>query len=215
MNKTQAVKLLQESYLAFKEGEKSNFSRIVNKLFQVNFISKRKIGDANDYLFILAFSETFEAFFTISDFSLNIERGEEVVYIRNENLFNHMRLRKTESLLILVIRILYQRKKDLITLDEDVEIFLHEIHNELTRIGYLDNKRITKDRLKPALSFLRNYNIIDYIDRGLHDDARIKIYPTILFITNLEGIKGVIDKLEGYLEGQTEGGFEDEEIDED
>jgi hypothetical protein len=220
MNKTQAVKLFQESYLAFKEGEKNNFSRIVNKLYQVNFITKRKIGDANDYRFILAFQETFQAFFTITDFGLYIDRGEEVVYIKNENLFNHMRLRKTESLLILVIRILYQRKKDLITLDEDVEIFLHEIHSELTRIGYLDNKRITKEKLRPALSFLKNYNIIDYIDRGLHDDARIKIYPSILFITDLDGIKGVINKLEGYLEGTDtteidEEGFLDEEIDED
>ena len=92
-------------------------------------------------------------------------------------------------------------KKDYVTLDENVEIFLHEIHEELSRIGYLDNKRITKDKLKPALSFLRGYNIIDYIDRGLHDDARIKIYPTILYVTNLDSIKEVVQKLEGYMEG--------------
>jgi len=134
-----------------------------------------------------------------------------VVYIENEQLFNHMRLRKTESILILILRILYQHKKDYVTLDEDVEIYLHEIHSELTRIGYLDHKRITKDRLKPALTFLRNYNIIDYIDRGLHDDARIKIYPTILYVTNYESIKEVVDKYEGY----TEGVKPDEETDED
>lgn len=123
-----------------------------------------------------------------------------------------MRLRKTESVLLLVIRIVYQRKKDYVTLDENVEIFLHEIHEELSRIGYLDNKRITKDKLKPALSFLRGYNIIDYIDRGLHDDARIKIYPTILYVTNLDSIKEVVQKLEGYMEG---GSDEGEETDED
>ena len=69
------------------------------------------------------------------------------------------------------------------------------------RIGYLDNKRITKDKLKPTLGFLRSYNLIDYIDRGLHDDARIKIYPTIIYVTNLESIKEVVDKLDGYMEG--------------
>lgn len=139
-------------------------------------------------------------------------RADEVVYIQNENYFNHMRLRKTESILMLVIRILYQRKKDLITLDENVEIYLSEIHDELSRIGYLDNKRITKDKLKPGLTFLRNYNLIDYIDKGLHDDARIKIYPTILYVTNLETIKDVIERLDSYIEG----GAEDfEETDED
>ena len=212
MNKSAALRQFSDEYGLLKEGEKSNFSRIVNKLFQVNFITKRKPGDTNDYRFIVAYKSAFESFFALSDFTLNIMREDEVVYIENDNYFNHMRLRKTESILILVIRILFQRKMDLITLDEDVEIYLHEIHSELTRIGYLDHKRITKDRLKPALTFLRNYNIIDYIDRGLHDDARIKIYPTILYVTNMESIKEIIQKLEGYVEG---GSDDDEETDED
>lgn len=212
MNKTAAAKQFNDEYINLKEGEKTIFSRIVNKLLQVNFITKKKPGDVNDYRFILAFKETFEAFFTLTDFVLFVKREDEVVYIQNENFYNHMRLRKTESILILVIRILYQRKKDFITLDENVEIFLNEIHAELTRIGYLDHKRITKDKLKPALSFLRNYNIIDYIDKGLHDDARIKIYPTILYVTNLESIKEIVNKLEGYMEGGAE---DNEETDED
>ncbi|MDI6453733.1 DUF4194 domain-containing protein [Peloplasma aerotolerans] len=212
MNKSAALRQFSDEYGLLKEGEKSNFSRIVNKLFQVNFITKRKPGDTNDYRFIVAYKAAFESFFALSDFTLNIMREDEVVYIENDNYFNHMRLRKTESILILVIRILYQRKMDLITLDEDVEIYLHEIHSELTRIGYLDHKRITKDKLKPALTFLRNYNIIDYIDRGLHDDARIKIYPTILYVTNMDSIKEIIQKLEGYVEG---GSDDDEETDED
>ena len=212
MNKAQALKQFNDEYGTLKEGEKAIFSRITNKLFQVNYITRKKPGDTNDYRFILSFKEAFEAFFALTDFTLNIKREDEVIFITNDNLFNHMRLRKTESVLILVIRIIYQRKKDYVTLDENVEIFLHEIHEELSRIGYLDNKRITKDKLKPALSFFRNYNIIDYIDRGLHDDARIKIYPTILYITNLESIKEVVQKLEGYLVG---GGDEGEETDED
>ncbi|MDY0295299.1 MAG: DUF4194 domain-containing protein [Acholeplasmataceae bacterium] len=212
MNKTQALKQFNEEYGVLKEGEKAIFSRITNKLLQVNYITKKKPGDTNDYRFILAFKETFEAFFELIDFQIQIQREDEVVCIQNQNLFNHMRLRKTESVLLLVIRIIYQRKKDYVTLDENVEIYLHEIHDELSRIGYLDNKRITKDKLKPALTFLRGYNIIDYIDKGLHDDARIKIYPTILYVTNLDSIKEVVQKLEGYMEGGSE---ENEETDED
>lgn len=212
MNKTNAMKQFNETYQQLKEGEKNNVSRIINKLLQVNFLTKRKPGDASDYRFILAFKEVFIAFFALADFTLNIHREDEVVYIANDQLFNHMRLRKTESIMILILRILYQRKSDYVTLDDDVEIFLHEIHSELTRIGYLDHKRITKDRLKPALVFLRNYNMIDYIDRGLHDDARIKIYPTILYVTNLDSIKEVVDRLDEYTEGDTS---DYEETDED
>lgn len=213
MNKMQAIKKFNEEYQNFKEGEKTDFSRIVNKLLQVNFLTKRKPGDGNDYRMILAYKEAFEAFFALIDFELNIKREDEVIFIKNEAVYNHLRLKKAESVLLLVTRVLYQRKMDFVTLDEDVEIFLYEIHDELTRIGYLDNKRITKNELKPALQMMRGYNIIDYIDYSLADDARIKIYPTILYVTDLEGIKGVIDQIEGYL--GVEGGTYYEEADED
>lgn len=208
MNKTTSAKVFNQQYQELKEGDKNNFSRISNKLLQVNLLTRKKPGDQNDYRFILAYKEIFEAFFNILDFTLNIKREDEVIYIVNDQRFNHISLRKTESVLTLVLRIIFQRKQDYVTLDENVEVYLHEIHDELTRIGYLDNKRITKSELKPALTFLRGYNIIDYIDPGLSDDARIKIYPTIIYVTNLEGIKEVIDKLDGYL---GRGRVEDEE----
>lgn len=201
MSKNNFSKQFHEAFITLKEAEKQTFSRIVNKLFQVNFLTRKKIADANDYRFVLAYKEIFEPFFKLTDFSLHIKREDEVIYIQNDSIFNHMRLRKTESILILVLRIIYQRKKDFITLDENVEVFLYEIHDELTRIGYLDQKRITKNELKPALSFLRGYNMIDYIDKGLHDEARIKIYPNIIYITNLESIKEVVGRLDEYLEG--------------
>lgn len=211
IGKQQALKQLNEELSVLKEAEKSTFSRIVNKLFQVNYVTRKKIADANDYRFILAYKEVFEAYFALADFELLIQRHEEVVYIKNESVFNHLRLKKEESILLLVVRMIYQQKMNVVTLDENVEIFLSDIHNELSRIGYLDNKRMTKDKLKPSLQLLRNYNIIDYMDRHLHDDARIKIYPTVLFVVNVDSIKDILDHLDQYVEG----GEKDEETDED
>lgn len=210
MNKNQAVKKLNEEFVTLKEAEKTVFSRIVNKLLQVNFITRKKIADANDYRFVLAYKELFDAYFALADFELNIERHEEVLYIKNVSNFNHLRLRKAESVLLLVLRMLYQSKMDVITLDENVEIYLYEVHDELAKVGYLDNKRMTKETLKPSLQLLRNYNIIDYMDRRLNDDARIKIYPTILFVVKTDSIKDLLDHLADYV-----GGADNEEIDED
>lgn len=210
MNKNQAVKKLNEEFVTLKEAEKTVFSRIVNKLLQVNFITRKKIAYANDYRFVLAYKELFDAYFALADFELNIERHEEVLYIKNVSNFNHLRLRKAESVLLLVLRMLYQSKMDVITLDENVEIYLYEVHDELAKVGYLDNKRMTKETLKPSLQLLRNYNIIDYMDRRLNDDARIKIYPTILFVVKTNSIKDLLDHLDDYV-----GGADNEEIDED
>ncbi len=102
MNKGQAAKRFAENYQELKEAEKTSFSRVCNKLLQVNLLTSKKIGDANDYRFILAYKELFDAFFSIVDFSLNIERHEQVVYIKNESVFNHLRLKKEESLIWLL-----------------------------------------------------------------------------------------------------------------
>lgn len=201
MTKNQAFKIFSEIYPTLKESEKTDFSRISNKLFQTNFLTKSKQKDANDYRYILAFKDVFESFFALTDFELNIKRADEVVFIKNISSYNHLRLRKSDSVLILVIRILYQRKMTQITLDEDVEVILSDIHDELTRIGFLDNKRITKKDLKPALKMLKGYNIIDYIDTDLSDDARLKIYPSVLYITDFESIKEVVLKLDEYTKG--------------
>lgn len=211
ISKQQALKQFNEEFSNLKEAEKTMFSLIVNKLFQVNYITRKKISDANHYRFILAYKEVFEAYFALADFELNIKRHEEVVFIKNEQVYNHLRLKKEESILLLVVRMIYQQKMNVVTLDENVEIFLSDIHDELARIGYLDNKRMTKDKLKPSLQLLKNYNIIDYMDRNLRDDARIKIYPTILFVVNVDSIKDILDHLDQYLEG----GDSNEETDED
>lgn len=211
MNKNQALKKLNDEFIQLKEAEKLVFSRIVNKLFQVNYITRKKIADANDYRFILAYKDIFDAYLALSDFELTIERHEEVVYIKNISNFNHFRLKKDESIVLLIIRMIYQSKMSLVTLDENVEVYLSDIHEELAKIGYLDNKRMTKEKLKPALQLLRNYNIIDFMDRKLNDDARIKIYPTILFVVKVDSIKEVLDHLDQYLQG----GSDLEETDED
>jgi len=214
MNKAAAFKKFNEYYPKLKEREKDDISRIVNKLLQVNFLTKKKKSDANDYRTILGYKEVFEAFFWLIDFSMEIKREDEVVYIINDERYNHISLKKNESTLILILRVIFNRKQDIVRIDEDVEVFLYEIHEELARIGFFDdknNKRITKAELKPALMFLKNHNIIDYIDRSLEDDARIKIYPTIIYATNLDGIKGALEKLDSYKEkgGSDEEAYED------
>src|SRR5690554_4400273 len=146
ITKSAALKQLNEEFFSLKEADKQNFSRIINKLFQVNFLTRKRPGDANDYRFILAYKEIFSNYLNLADFELIINRHDEVCYIVNQSSFNRLRLKKEESILLLVFRMLYQTKKDFITLDENVEIYLYEVHDELQKVGYLDNKRMTKDR---------------------------------------------------------------------
>src|SRR5690554_5565511 len=99
MNKNQAIKKLSEEFVVLKEAEKTVFSRIVNKLLQVNLITRKKIADANDYRIVLAYKEIFETYFCLSNFELIIEWHGEVLYIKNILNLNQIKNRKAESVL--------------------------------------------------------------------------------------------------------------------
>ncbi|MDR2867038.1 MAG: DUF4194 domain-containing protein [Acholeplasmatales bacterium] len=197
MNKHQAYLTFTEQYDGLKEGEKTTFTRIFNKLLQVNYLTKNKLIDNNDYHTILALSELFSSFFKLAGFTLEIKKETGVIYIKNDEQQNHLNLKKITTVILLALRLLYQEKKDLVTLGEDIEIYLSELHDKLSEVAFIDNKRVTKKDLKPEIDFLKRFNIINFNDPDLQDSARIKIYPTILYVLEIETIKDIVDRLEG------------------
>ena len=60
---------------------------------------------------------------------------------------------------------------------------------------------------------LKSFSIINYLSNNLifDDETRIEIYPSILRIVNVNDI----NKLDKQLSAYTDGGDEDEEVDQD
>ncbi|MDV3198334.1 MAG: DUF4194 domain-containing protein [Vigna little leaf phytoplasma] len=190
-DKTQALNFFVNKFTLLKEQEKNVFSKIVNKLLQVNYLTKQKKSDENDYRFILLYKDIFETFLKLLDFNLEIKKHDEVLFIRNVNHFNKLRLKKEESLLLLILRILFQKKREIFPSHVQVEILLKQIYKELNNIGFVPINKLTKKQMKETLMLFRQYNIIDYMDYHniLSDDLSIKIYPSILYLIDVDMIK--------------------------
>ncbi|MDV3166992.1 MAG: DUF4194 domain-containing protein [Vigna little leaf phytoplasma] len=190
-DKTQALNFFVDKFTLLKEQEKNIFSKIVNKLLQVNYLTKQKKSDENDYRFILLYKDIFETFLKLLDFNLEIKKHDEVLFIRNVNHFNKLKLKKEESLLLLILRILFQKKREISPSHVQVEILLKQIYKELNNIGFVTINKLTKKQMKETLMLFRQYNIIDYIDYHniLSDDLSIKIYPSILYLIDVDMIK--------------------------
>ncbi|MDO8168043.1 DUF4194 domain-containing protein [Candidatus Phytoplasma melaleucae] len=189
--KTLALNTFVQKFGILRENEKDVFSRIVNKLFQVNYLTIQKLADANDYRFILFYKELFDSFFQLVDFQLEIKKHDEVIFIRNFHHFNKLKLKKEESLVLLIFRILFQKKKESFSHNKKVEVYLQDIYTELKNIGYSEIRKLNKETFKRVLILLRQYNIIDYSDNSnyLSDHLIIIIYPSILYLVNLEMIE--------------------------
>ncbi|WBL31474.1 DUF4194 domain-containing protein [Candidatus Phytoplasma sacchari] len=178
----------------FKEKEKKNFSRIINKLLQVNFITIKKKTDIDDYHFIILHKDLFSFFFKLADFQLKIKYDNEVIFIKNKENFNKLKLNKEESLVLLVICILFYDKKKSNPSDDIIKIYLKDIYKELGNIGYTEIKKMTKEKMKKILSLFNKYNIIDFLEKyninnNLPEDLIINIYPTIIYIIDLEMVQ--------------------------
>jgi hypothetical protein len=189
--KTQELNIFSQKFEQLKEKEKDLFSRIVNKLFKVNYLTLQKNADANDYRFILLNQELFYAFFKLADFELEVKKNDEVIFIHNLHHFNKLKLKKEESLILFIFRILFQQKKEKTPSNTKIEVFLQDIFTELKHIGYSEVQKFNKEAIKKTLTMLRQYNIIDYSDYNNHlsNDLMIVIYPSILYLIDIEMIK--------------------------
>jgi len=198
MNRLDAAKIILREMSNLDESERDRFSEISNKLLQVNyFVRKDKYLD--DYLFAYKYRDIFSSYFSLSDYSFGIDEKYQIVYLKNNSNFNKLNLKKLESIILLVFRILYHRKSEKVTLSEDIEVNLTDLHIELRRVGYtLDDDRVKKSELYPILQMYRRYNIINYIAKELNDDSRIIIYPSIMYAIDFNSIKETLDLFKKY-----------------
>jgi hypothetical protein len=146
----------------------------------------------------------FEAYFKLGGFTLNLARADETLYLINDEGFNHLSLKKITTIIMLVLRLLYNEKLPFITLNENISITLKELCERLMEIGYLDGKRVNKKDIKPELAFLRNYNIINYRDSELHDTTKILIYPSVIYLTDLGKMEEILARLQQTVQGVEE-----------
>ncbi len=193
---TKAKEFMQE-YEKLKEGERHEITRVINKLLQVNFITCQKTSDKNDYLFILENKEVISALLALLDFSLEIKREAETLYIVNTSGYNRLRLKKNDTVVLLILRILFQRALETATISQDIEIELKQVHDELARIGFLE-KRISKKELRPVLQTFKSYNLIDFKDPDLPDSSTIRIYKSILYVINIQELKNLTMALDEH-----------------
>jgi len=198
--------------------QKEKFRNAANKLLNHSFVVKKKEDSRNDYLFILQNKAYFEEYFDLLGYELKINENSEVIGLQNYNGTGRLRLKKIESVILLILRLLYIEKRNELGLHDDVIILIESIHEKYGMLKIDSKPNIDKTSLKETFRLFKKYNLIWPIDSDVtKPEARIKIYPSILFAVSNENINDIYervkDKLDHYLNGG-ENGY-DEEVDED
>lgn len=190
--------------------DKDEFSRICNRLLSSSFLCKRNEANKSDYYFVRKYQEKFTEYLSLLGYRLEINEEYGVVQLTNPHNYNRYNLKLNESILLLILRILYDEKRRELSVSDEVIINVGDIHEKFMSLKIRD-KMIDKTTLRNVISTLRRFQLIETLDKDVsNEDTRIIIFDSILMAVRVEDIKKAYEKLENYRKG----GKSDEEVNE-
>ena len=190
--------------------EKDEFKRICNRLLSVCFLCRNNVTNRSDYYFVLKFKDKFADYLGILGYRLDINEEYGVIQLVNMQNYNRLNLKLYESVILLILRILFDEKKRELSASDEVIVNLGDIHDKYLSLKIRD-KMLDKTTLRNALSLFRRFQLVDSLDKDLNnEESRILIYDSILMAVRVEDIKQAYDKLAIYRKGARS----DEEADE-
>ena len=191
--------------------DQEEFRRICNKLINICFLCKKNETTKSDYYFVLKYKEKFEILLGTLGYRIEINEEYGVVQLTNGQNVNRQNLKLYESIILLIMRILFDEKKRELSMSDEVIVTLGDIQDKHMILKIRD-KMIDKTTMNNTLRFLRRYQLIELLDNDVsNEESRILIYDSILMAVRVEDIKQVYGKIETYRKGK----MKDEETDQD
>lgn len=188
--------------------DRNEFRRVCNKLMSICFICRKNENTKGDYYFILRNRSVFQEYLEVLGYTLEINEEYGVIQLVNRENYNHLNLKLYDSIILLILRILYDEKKRELSLT-DVVVNLGDIQEKYISLKIRD-KQIDKTTMNNALRLFRRFNLIELLDRELtQEESRIIIYDSILMAVRVEDIKRTAELIDQYRKG----GGTDEETD--
>lgn len=202
--------------------ERDVFKRIVNQLLAKTFIvnhiydcNKKKIVMNPDYRFIENHLELFKTYLDLGGWKLERNDNYEVIYINSIYTYNRAKLDKFTTIILYILRLMYDEKRENINLTEHIVVTVSEIVSTLNEIGAYEKRKPSAQELRNALRAIAKFNIIQKIE-GLYENPNTKIIilPSILFAITAETITKINDNINEIKEAD-DGNKLDEEEDEE
>ena len=180
--------------------DQEQFRRVCGKLLSSCFICKRNENTKSDYYFIMRLREQMEEYLGVLGLSLEISEQYGVIQLVSREGLGHANLKLADSIILLILRILYDEKKRELSLT-DVVVNVGDIQEKYLSMKVRD-KQIDKTTMNNALRTLKRYNLVNLLDRDMmQEDGRILIYDSILMAVRVEDIQKVSELIDKYRKG--------------
>ncbi len=182
--------------------DKDEFKRIGNRLLSTCFICKGNQSSRSEYYFVLKYRDKYRDFMDVLGYRLEINEEYGVIQLTNPQNYNRLNLKLYESIILLILRILYDEKKRELSAANEVIVNLGDLQDKYISLK-IREKMIDKTTMRNALNLFRRFSLIETLDRDLsNEESRILIYDSILMAVRVEDIRKAYEKLEQYRKGK-------------
>lgn len=196
--------------------QKEKFRTAANRLLNQCFLLKKKEDTRKDYIFVRQNINMFREYFDLLGYDIRLNEDQGVAALVNRFGTGRLSLNKTDSILLLILRLLYlEKRKQLSTFSEEVTVIMEEIREKYSMLRIKSKPNMDKGMEKRMVSLFQKYNIIVNLDSDVNSaDTRIIIYPSVLMALPVENINEYYEAAEKRLQTYT-GGKDNGETEED
>lgn len=152
---------------------------IANYLLNNCFLIGNVDSTREKYYYVINHEESFRQLFQPIGYTLVIHRNLRVVQLINNHGTGRLALKKYESIMLLIFRLLYVGKRESLSTSEDkVVVTVEEIKNEYEKLNL--PRKFDKVLLEDSLRNIKRYNLVQPLDKLLDMDAKIQVYASVM-----------------------------------
>ena len=171
---------------------------LANYLLNHCFIIGNLESTREKYYLLTNNEEELQEIFRPLGYSIVINRNLRVAQLVNLHVAGRMELRKYESILLLIFRLLYVEKRETLSVSEQLVLTtVEEIGNEYNKLNL--PKKLDRRMLEDALRTFKRYNLAIMIDRLENTSARIQILPSVMMAMPEQAITKAYEKTKELL----------------
>ena len=181
--------------------QKEKFRIAANKLLNHSFLLKKREDTKKDYFFVKQNLELFVTYFDLLGYDVKMNEDQGVIGLVNQFSVGRVELSKYESIVLLILRLLYiEKRKELATYSEEVTVLMEEIREKYAMLKIRTKPVMDKGMERNFVKLFRKYNLIQNLDTDVNQaDARIVIYPSIIMAVTVENVNQYYEMTEQKL----------------
>jgi hypothetical protein len=181
--------MILDKFEELNAAQKKLFSRTCTRLLANGFLARDKQDNKEMYYFLLSYKHYFDEYLDIIDYEIVLDREQGAIQLIHRDSNNLLRLNKEETLILLILRILFHQHLVKTSVNENVIINVDEIHQYYDSLEL--KKKINKTDLIKILRLYKKYNLIEPLGDITKSNTKIIVYPTILLAINTQTINDV------------------------